>query len=214
MQVQPQFASSVEGRPIEVVRVGDGAEVVLVVAGIHGNEAAGIPLVRQLVTEAEGGPEWLEGRTLVVVPEMNPDGVAADTRTNSRGVDLNRNWPAANRAERPKSGAAPLSEPESAAMARLIDEVRPARILTIHQPLACVDWNGPAADLAAAMAAACDLPAKALGGRPGSMGSHLGDERGLPIITLELPRAADDQPIDERWARYGPALKLFVTGGA
>lgn len=207
------LATSVEGRPIEVVTLGDGPEVVLVVGGIHGNEAAGIPLVRRLVEEAQRQPTLLVGRTLIAVPELNPDGVAANERFNANGVDLNRNWPAANRHDdSARSGPTPLSEPESAALAKLIDRARPSRILTIHQPLACVDWDGPASALARAMADASDLPAKRLGGRPGSMGSHLGGERGLPIVTLELPRQADALGDEVKWHRYGESLLAFLSG--
>ncbi|MEM6315330.1 MAG: M14 family zinc carboxypeptidase, partial [Planctomycetota bacterium] len=184
------MGSSVEGRPVEAFTIGAGP-MVLVVAGIHGNEQAGIPLAHRLMTLVTDDPSLLAGHRLVVVPVMNPDGVDANIRTNARGVDLNRNWPAGNRKELPKSGSAPLSEPESAALHALIAEYEPIRVLTIHQPLDCVDYDGPAADLAAAIADATGLPVKKLGGRPGSMGTHLGVERGVPIITLELPRSAD-----------------------
>ena len=207
------IGQSVLGQDIETTTLGSGPEVVLIVGGIHGSEAAGVPLVRRLVEEAADRPQLLAGRTLVAVAEMNPDGVDADRRYNERGVDLNRNWPAANRRDdSDKSGPAPLSEPESAALAALIDEVRPARILTIHQPLKCVDWDGPAEDLAHKMADACGLPAKQLGGRPGSMGSHLGGERQIPIITLELPRDADDLSDAAKWDEYGEALLVFLEG--
>ena len=75
-------------RLITAVEVGNpSGRRVLVVGCIHGNEPAGIPIARAL----EGvSPHDLD---LWIVPDLNPDGVAAKTRQNAHGVDLNRNFP-------------------------------------------------------------------------------------------------------------------------
>lgn len=210
------FGRSVQGRPLESWSFGSGDEVVLLLATIHGDEAAGTPLLEELVGAFErGDPEvWeaLGARRAVLVPVVNPDGLAADTRWNERRVDLNRNFPAENRIERARTGEAPLSEPESAALAALIEELAPARVLSIHQPVGCVDYDGPAADLAAAVGAACGLPVERLGARPGSLGSWVGVDRATPILTLELPRRPAGEDVAAHWARYGPALLRFLEG--
>ena len=61
------------------------------------------------------------------MPTINPDGVAAGTRGNAHGVDLNRNFPYDWRplGGGEYSGPAPLSEPESRAAHRLILESSP-----------------------------------------------------------------------------------------
>ncbi|MET0260217.1 MAG: M14 family zinc carboxypeptidase, partial [Gaiellaceae bacterium] len=81
---------SVQGRRIVAYEVGDpaAARKVLVVGCLHGNECAGIAVVNRL---RRLGP--LEGVDLWLVPDANPDGHAAGTRGNARGVDLNRNFP-------------------------------------------------------------------------------------------------------------------------
>jgi protein MpaA len=68
----------------------------------------------------------------------------------------------------------------------------------VHQPLACVNWDGPARDLAARMAAACGWPAIADVGypTPGSFGAFYGVDGLRPVITLELPRPATDADLD------------------
>ncbi len=80
-----------------------GSRRVLVVGCIHGDECAGTAVVRRL--EQLPPPDF----DLWVVPTLNPDGRAAGTRENARGVDLNRNF----------AGPRRLSEPESRFAARL-----------------------------------------------------------------------------------------------
>jgi protein MpaA len=134
---------SVEDRPIEVWTIGTGDVVVLIIASIHGDEAAGTPLLERLAFELRARPELVEGRTVVLVPQANPDGVALGRRTNVNGVDLNRNFPASNYRARRRNGAGPLSEPESRALHDLILDVGPDRVISMHQPLQCIDFDGP-----------------------------------------------------------------------
>ncbi len=207
------IGASVEGRPIEAHSLGMGHEVVVVVAGIHGNEPAGTPLATALMRELRRRPELLANRRVLVVPDANPDGRVANTRSNARGVDLNRNFEAPNRRGARREGAHALSEPEAEAIERLVRLHAPHRVLSIHQPLRCVDYDGPAQALAERMAALSRLPVKKLGTRPGSMGAWLGEGLRIPLVTLELPREASK--LDERalWDRYGEAVLAFVTGG-
>src|SRR5436189_798790 len=77
-----------QGRPIRAVEVGNPSGTrVLVVGCIHGNETAAIAIADALERLA---PRDLD---LWVVPDLNPDGVAAGMRQNAHGVDLNRNFP-------------------------------------------------------------------------------------------------------------------------
>jgi len=198
---------SVGGKPIHCQIYGDGADVMMVIATIHGNEAAGTPLVGAFGEWLAEHPEELKGRRVVIVPVANPDGMAANERFNSRGVDLNRNFPAGNwqEAEVKMHGDTPLSEPESRVLMQLVCRYFPDRIISIHQPVACVDYDGPAKELAEVMAEACPLPVNKLGGRPGSLGSFVGVTLGKPIITWELPKDAGMDP-EELWDVYGNAM--------
>jgi protein MpaA len=205
------IATSVEGRPIEAQSMGQRGPIVLFIASIHGDEPAGTPLLQRLRTELSANPQWAADRRLVFIDVTNPDGFAARTRENVHGVDLNRNFPAGNFAASAEHGAAPISEPESAGLRSFIDELKPDRIVTIHQPLKCIDYDGPAAELAKAMGRHTDLPVKRLGSRPGSLGSYAGLVKNTPIITLELPENATHQTADELWQRYGMALVAAIT---
>ena len=204
------LGQSVQGRPIGSLTYGEGGEVCLIIAGIHGNETAGIPLVARLGEYLLAHPSLLVDRQVVIVPVANPDGVAARRRGNSRSVDLNRNFPAGNYVLAQRHGSGPLSEPESRILHDLITKLRPHRIAVIHQPLSCIDYDGPARSLAAAMAERTSLPLKKLGSLPGSLGSFAGVTRRIPIITVEFPRAADQLSADALWQRYGAGLTTFV----
>lgn len=129
---------SVQGRPIVSIRSGaaNAAVKVLVVGATHGNEAAGMRITRRLIAaEAPRGAE------LLVVPTINPDGVAARTRGNAHGVDLNRNFPFDWRplTGGEYSGPRALSEPESRAAHRLILGEKPDVTIWFHQPFGLID---------------------------------------------------------------------------
>lgn len=198
---------SAGGLPIHCQEYGSGNDVLLVIATIHGNEAAGTPLVARFAAWLRLHPKELQGRKVVIVPVANPDGMAAGERLNQRGVDLNRNFPAGNwgAQDTKPHGEMPLSEPESRALMKLVCHYFPNRVVSIHQPLACVDYDGPAQGLAATMASACPLTVKKLGSRPGSFGSLVGVTLQKPIITLELPEDAGMDG-EKLWQTYGPAL--------
>lgn len=198
---------SIGGLPIECNVYGDGPDVYWLIATIHGNESAGTPLAAKFVEWLEANPKEVEGRRIVVMPVANPDGFADNVRFNRNGVDLNRNFPAGNwgEADVKPHGETPLSEPESRVLMRVLCQYFPNRVVSIHQPLDCVDWDGPADKMAEAMAAKCKLPLKKLGSRPGSLGSFVGTTLGRPIITLELPKDAGMDP-DTLWKEYGEAL--------
>jgi murein peptide amidase A len=157
---------SAEGRPIVLSRVGEpGAERrVLVVGAVHGNEPAGRAVVRAL----RRGPAP-SGAELWLIRDLNPDGSAAGTRQNARGVDLNRNFPDRWRAQgRPfsmnYSGPRPLSEPESRLAARLIRRLRPDVTIWYHQALSLVDVSSGADPRAARRyGRMTGLPAKPVG---------------------------------------------------
>jgi protein MpaA len=128
---------SVRGTPINAVRTGDAqaTRTVLVVASIHGNETAGRAVVRALrdARPPDGVQVW-------TVASLNPDGERAGTRQNARGVDLNRNFPTRWRAAgRPWDvfypGPSPASEPETRALQRLVNVLRPDVTIHYHQAL-------------------------------------------------------------------------------
>lgn len=203
--------SSVRNSPIMVQVFGQGPDVILIMATIHGDEPAGTPLVRSLAKHIRSHLELVNARTILLLPVTNPDGFAQNTRENANGVDLNRNFSAANRINTATTGRFALSEPEARAINQLIEQYAPDRIVTIHQPLGCIDYDGPADAIARRMAQYCDLPVKKLGARPGSLGSYAGLTRRIPIITFEMRTADSQLNAQALWRKYGKALLAAIT---
>jgi predicted deacylase len=152
------IGTSVEGRKIFAYRLGEPGEVkVVLIATMHGDEGAPRRILRTL---RDGKP--IHGIDAWVVPTYNPDGLAAGTRKNAHGVDLNRNYPYnwADLDGSYESGPEPASEPETKAMMRFLKDVRPRRILSFHQPLHGVDTDTKDKKFARRVARKLDLPAK------------------------------------------------------
>ncbi len=125
---------SAAGKPIGLRQLGDPsiAGKVLIVGCIHGDECA----ASGLVPTKGGCPD--PHSNVFVVPNLNPDGAALDTRLNGRGVDLNRNFasqwrPIGRRGDAQFSGPRPFSEPETRLAARIIEGLRPEVTIWFHQ---------------------------------------------------------------------------------
>jgi murein peptide amidase A len=161
---------SVLGTPMTARRLGDAGDgpTVFVVGAIHGNERAGIAIVRRLAHDA--GSSRVR---LWVLPNLNPDGSRANTRGNAHGVDLNRNF--AWRWQRGTvpgttyyAGTAPLSEPESRFARLLIRRLQPDITIWFHQSMTAVDISGGSTRLEARFARRVALPLRRMIAYPGS----------------------------------------------
>jgi len=133
---------SQERRPIVALRVGDPQGTrVLVLGCIHGTECAGIAIARALEHAHTRADLW-------IVPNLNPDGSAAGTRQNGRGVDLNANWSSQWRGGgRPWDvyypGPRPFSERETRIARNLILRIHPRATIWFHQHMNLVWAFGP-----------------------------------------------------------------------
>jgi predicted deacylase len=178
---------SVRGRPIRAWHLGTpGAQKVVLISTMHGDEADGA----DILTSLRDGPA-VSGIDLWVVPTYNPDGRARHRRQNARGVDLNRNYPASWRrvTGRYDSGSRPASEPETRAMMGFLRQVRPAYVVSFHQPLHGVDTLTKQPALSRRLARALRLPVKRFscnGGCHGTMTMWFNRTFPGQAVTVEL----------------------------
>lgn len=179
MPVALPVGHSVEGRPI---RASGSGSTLLLVGCVHGNECAGMAIVRRFV--------GVHG--VVVLPTLNPDGLAAGVRGNARGVDLNRDFP---------DGRAR----ETRIAMRLIERTRPAFTLWFHQHQRIVRAWGPSVPAARRYARLVGLPFRRL---PWPRGSATRWQNrtfaGTSSFVVELPAGRVRDPA--RYARA--ALRL------
>jgi murein peptide amidase A len=213
-RVEP-LGRSVQGRPINVVRIGDPAapRKVLVVGCIHGDEPEGRKVVGLLRTATP--PLGVE---LLLVRNLNPDGLQRHTRQNAHGVDLNRNSAQGRRflggpGTRFYAGPRAFSEPETRAIRALILRVRPAVTVWYHQPFGLVDRPETGGDaISRAYARVSGLRFSPLTPRPGSM-SRWENVRVRPgsSIVVELPGGTLPAAAAQRHAAAVLALAAGAT---
>jgi protein MpaA len=205
---------SVQGRKIEYSVLGTGDDVTFIIATIHGNESAGTPIARRMIELLKQRKDILEKHKIVILPMANPDGFHLNQRYNANGVDLNRNFVAFNRINNTVNGPRGLSEPESQIIEKLILRYKPDRIIAFHEPLACLDYDGPGRGIAMAMGSHTDLPVKKLGSRPGSLGAYAGETLGIPIITVEFRPTAKMLSSEQLWTKYSKMTMAAIRYNA
>lgn len=193
------FGNSSLGIPINAFQFGTQGPKVLLMGGVHGDEPEGVTLAQGLLAHFIRHFDYRLQITLI--PMFNPDGVIMHTRTNGRGVDLNRNMPTKDwnpeaRAPRYSPGPFAGSEPESKALGTWIEIERPALVMSFHSWEPMLNTNGDCKGEA-------EVLAKWTGYKitddigyptPGSHGTYLGHERGIPTLTYEIQR---DLPLDQ-----------------
>ena len=201
---------STQGRPIKAWRLGTpGKAKFVVISTMHGNERS---TKRILTSLRDGRP--IRGIDLWVVPLYNPDGYARGTRRNGRGVDLNRNYPRgwADLDGRYESGRGPASEPETQAMMAFLSEIKPHRIVSLHQPLNGVDVDSKKPRFARRIANALNLPRTSLncgGVCHGTMTSWYNAKFKGAALTVEYAA----KPSRKRMRVQAPRALLRVLGG-
>ncbi len=207
------FGFSEEKRPIYYWQLGDTNDVTLIFGAFHGDEQTGFHLVLQLADTLFAHP-GLISKGVVLVPVANPDGLLAGTRVNSRNVDINRNFPTENwtpvySKDKNYPGPEAASEQETILIMQMLDRFNPNKIITIHDALHMNNFNGPARELAELLESFNGYPVTEDVGypTPGSFGNYAGEERHIPVVTLELPAIGPE----EAWEENGKALIAAIN---
>lgn len=180
----------------------------LILAGTHGDETASIATLSCALRSLNIG--YLAHD---VILSMNPDGNQLGTRSNARGVDLNRNFATSNwqpggtvyrwnslQKERDVdigTGEHGNSEPETQALCELIKTLQPAWICSFHEPLACID-DPKHSELGKWLSQAFNYPLVEDVGyaTPGSFGTWC-DENGFSCVTVEFDAISADKASED-----------------
>jgi protein MpaA len=202
--LRSSLTASVQGQPLlwrdyRSAAPSGNTRRILLIGGIHGDEFSSVSIAFQWMQRLAG--DRAQPFYWRVVPVLNPDGLLRfpATRTNARGVDLNRNFPTPEWTQtalpywenrtgsdpRRYPGPAAESEPETRWLLRHIERFRPHAIVSVHAPYGVLDYDGPREP----PQRLGFLKLHLLGTYPGSLGNYAGLYRGVPVITLELPHA-------------------------
>jgi protein MpaA len=184
----------------------------LFLCGVHGDEITPIKFCWDLMEELRKNHTFKD-KLVVVAPLVAPDSFfkARPTRTNGRGVDVNRNFPTKDwkadahkkwkynlgRDKRKFPGPYAASEQETIFQMNLIIRYKPNKVISVHAPLTILDYDGPSLTIEKGKSAKVlleQMSEKSSGYKisnypvfPGSLGNWSGKEKHIPTYTLELP---------------------------
>lgn len=177
---------------------------VLVLGIIHGDEAEGGSVARRWMERLES----LKSRNAWrIIPILNPDGWRMKTRTNARGVDINRNFPSKDwdalahkywikkKRKDPRRNPGPegASEPETLCTISHINDFKPDFVVAIHTPYGVLDFDGPKVPVPKYKW----IPWVSLGTFPGSLGRYMWKDHRVPVLTVELKDAKLLEKMDQ-----------------
>lgn len=200
------IGESAQGRPVRATDLGLGGRRVALIAGIHGDEQEGLRHLPEVIELLRDAP-W----NVRLIEDASPDGTAARSRNTASGVDPNRNWPADNFRPSPRTGPRALSEPEIAAVHADLVRTEPELVIVLHSARSgpFVNFDGPAEAEAALFRAGAGDPWRVQASMgyptPGSLGSWMGIDSGVPILTIEFQRGSGPE-------ETGPALLGGLKG--
>ncbi|MGE3684553.1 MAG: M14 family zinc carboxypeptidase [Bdellovibrionales bacterium] len=193
------FATA-NGLPIPAYRFGFSGPRVILLGGVHGDEREGVEACLGLAQRwSVSFPFRLQ---VFLVPALNLDGVIRAQRTNARGVDLNRNmatndWSSECPTPRYNPGPFANSEPETRALIQLLEDTKPALVISMHSWHPLLNINGDCGREAQVIAQWTGYTIKDSIGypTPGCLGTYCGLERDMPTLTYEIERGLPTREI-------------------
>ena len=142
------IGTSVQGRPIYASYFGTGNKKIVFFAAMHGSESNTKTLLNKWIAELESNSSKIPSdKTIIIIPTLNPDGIANKTRFNANGVDVNRNFDSSTWVSGTYflsnfyplgGGNNPFSEPESVAIKNFVNNNAPYLTVSYHSAAGCV----------------------------------------------------------------------------
>lgn len=204
---------SAQKRPIETLLFGTGTRRIVFLASLHGDEPQSVGVVEQLAQHLASHPDLLAGCKVLLVRCANPDGLEGRFSLNSRGVDLNRNFPGSNWSKTPdrRSGSKAASEPETAALVKLLSEFKPSLLVHVKdsRDVGRVNSEGNCVELADQVARLRKFEVMRNAGTKttGSLENYAASKLNTPALTVLLPLERDDSTA---WDRNRDALLTII----
>lgn len=111
---------------------GTGSRRAMIIGGVHGTERAGVEVVNRLLDQmrAPGAPQPVF--SVIVVPSLFPENVAAGRRATPHQPDPNREMPAVGATPGTTDSLGRPIEPENLVLLDLIERFQPERIASVH----------------------------------------------------------------------------------
>jgi len=120
---QEEVGRSAEGRPLYLLRFGNGPRTLLLWSQMHGDESTATmalaDVVRLLHESGSRTRLWADSLTILMIPMLNPDGASRFRRHNMYGIDINRD-------------ARRLSTPEARTLKSVHTRFQPAFGFNLH----------------------------------------------------------------------------------
>ncbi len=210
--------------------------VSIIMCGVHGDEITPVKFCWDLINELKKDSHSYQDKIVVVVPLVAPDSFfkVRPTRTNGRGVDVNRNFPTLDwkkyalkrwkhslKSDKRKfPGAKSGSEQETVFQMNLVKRYKPNKVISVHAPLTLLDYDGPSLKAVSGKSAQDllnQMSNKAAGYKvssypifPGSLGNWAGKEQHIPTYTLELPNS-NPRETDKFWNLFKDAMIYAIS---
>jgi len=199
---------SVLGRPIIAYYYGTGSTTILFTGGIHGTEPSGQSTMLDWIYNLDSNAYKIPAdRQVVIVPSVNPDGLATSTRYNANNVNIDRNFASSSWVADIDSssgivvnggGSVPMSEPETKALANLTARLQPRLEVSFHAQGRLVGANQMGDSIAIGNLYAASVGYNSMIGQAeATMGYSItgeyeewaGEQYGTPAILIELSSA-------------------------
>ncbi len=215
-----RIGASVNGAELSVIKTGNGTRRFIFIAGHHGDEYQGMNMLDMFGEFLRRNPEVMpENAEVWLIPCLNPDGAAAGTRWNARGVNLNRNYGTDDwglygvsmQTILEEAGLVPLtdssaiitgtpftfnypgpypfSEPETQAVDYICRSTGFSALISLHETEDCVYWGQTGVSLAYTFGNPTGLPVVGQISVSGDTTRWFGQITGNPSITVELSEA-------------------------
>ena len=209
------------------------ANTTIIMCGVHGDEITPVKFCWDLMNEMKN--HQFKDKQVIIAPLVSPDSFFKErpTRTNGRGVDVNRNFPTKDWKDQALSkwkhnlkgdkrkypGPHAASEQETYFQMNLIKRYNPNKVISVHSPLTILDYDGPglkAKKGQSALQLLEEMSRRSSGYKisnypvfPGSLGNWSGKERHIPTYTLELPNT-NPQKTTEFWNLFKGAILYAI----